>query len=87
MESREEVRSAWVVLSDSRRGATEEEGSEGRQVVVLEVWWFEEGLCRLRRVDWSGESFGWSMVDAGEDEVVGGRSPYSARRSSELSSE
>lgn len=35
-ERREDVRAAWVVLSDSRRGATEGE-SEGRAVVVLEV--------------------------------------------------
>ena len=35
-ERREDVRAAWVVLSDSRRGATEGV-SEGRAVVVLEV--------------------------------------------------
>lgn len=36
-ERREDVRAAWVVLSDSRRGATEEGELEGRAVVVLEV--------------------------------------------------
>ncbi len=86
-ERREDVRAAWVVLSDSRRGATEEGELEGRAVVVLEVRQFKEAWRRLRRVDSGEESFRRSMVDVGGEEGVGGRSPYSARRSSELSLE
>lgn len=85
-ERREDVRAAWVVLSDSRRGAIEVGGSEGRAVVVLEGGLSGEVWCRLRSVD-SGESFRRLMVDVEGEEAVGGRSPYSARRSSELSLE
>ena len=85
-ERREVVRAAWVVVSDSRMGATVDEGSEGRAVVVLEGDIVEEGWWRLRRVELVEVLLCWFEVAGGVGEVGGG-SPYSARRSSVPSSE